>query len=71
MQYCNLVALENRRQPMGDGDGRSAPADRIPCLMNGLLCFEIQCRGRFVEDENPGVLEINPGNAQPLLLSSG
>lgn len=44
---------------------------RLQRLLNKMLGFQIQRRGRLVEHKNVRILKKDAGNGKPLLLSAG
>jgi hypothetical protein len=65
---ADLVGLCDRRQTVGDHDGRTACVKR---LLDRLLGFRIESRGRLVEQDDRRVLEEGAGDGDALALSAG
>ena len=59
------------RQAMGDDDGRPAFHQAVQSGLHDLFAFRIESRRRFVEDENPRILQDSPGDGDALALAAG
>ncbi|MNN52201.1 hypothetical protein D3C81_1668850 [compost metagenome] len=55
---------------MGDGDDGLAVHHFVQAFLNGNFDFRIQRAGRFVEQQDRGVLEHYPGDGDALALST-
>src|SRR5512143_481862 len=64
------VGAKDRRQPVGDGDRGAALHQALECGLDQPLGYGVERRGRLVEDEDPGILEQDPGDGDPLLLTT-
>jgi hypothetical protein len=49
------VALLDAAQTMRDGDRRPPPGCAVQCILNDTFAVAVECRGRFIEQENRGV----------------
>ena len=64
-------ACRTVRQPVRD-DQSSAVAQRlVEGALEGLLGLAVEVSRRLVEDDEPGALEQQPGDGEPLLLAAG
>ncbi len=70
LDHQDLVGVHDRRQPVGDDDGRAALQR---CGQGGLnigLRGRVEVRGRLVEDHDPRLGEQESGDRQPLALAA-
>ena len=70
-QNQNAVGPLNGRQPVGDDEGGPADHQFIQRVLHQALAFRIQGGGRFVQDQNAGVLQNGPGDGDALALTAG
>jgi hypothetical protein len=58
----NLIALLDRAESMGDGDGRSALGSSVESVLNNTLTVTVEGGSSFVEQQNRRVPEQGTGN---------
>ena len=66
----DLVGPEDGRQPVGDRDGRPALDQALERRLDEPLADGVERRRRLVEDQDPRVLEEDPGDRDALLLAA-
>ena len=66
-----LVRRQDGGEPVGDDDAGPARHQRLQGLLDGAFGDGIQGRRGFVQNEDLGVLQYDPGDGQPLLLAAG
>src|SRR5271166_4674927 len=67
---ADLVGLRHGRKAVGDDNGRAALAQSVKRLLDRLLGFGIERRGRLVEQNDRRVLEEGAGDGDALALSA-
>src|SRR5208283_5004877 len=65
---ADLVGLCDRRQAVGDDDRRSALTQGMQRLLDRLLGFGVERRGRLVKKDDRRVLEEGAGDRDALAL---
>src|SRR2546430_2929496 len=70
-QYSDLINVAHGGQIVSNDDGRSAINQTIQRLHDCILRFGIQAEGRFIQNEDRGVLQENACERYPLALASG
>ena len=65
------VGGEDGGEAVGDHDRGAAREQRAQRRLDQLLREAVEVRGRLVEDQDPGVLEDDAGDREPLLLAAG
>merc|ERR1711990_155514 len=70
LDHIDLVSTGNCGQPVCDGDRCPTHLSLIQRLLHHLLALHVQGRGGFIQQEDLGVPDQNPGNCNPLLLST-
>ena len=55
---------------MGDGDDSASVSKAFERRLDHPFRFGVECRGRFIEQQNRGVLEQGARNGQTLLLTA-
>ena len=64
-----LVGIADGGQAMGYDDGGTALEDTLESLLNQYLSVGVYVGGGFVQDENLGVSDDGPGEAEKLTLT--
>src|SRR5271166_26134 len=67
----DLIRLSHRRKSVGNDNGGSALAERPQSVLDRLLGFRIERRGRLIEQDNRRVLEEGAGDRDALALTAG
>ena len=70
VHYQNLVGIDHRGQAMRDDQRRAILRDAVELGLNCLLGARIERRGRFVEDEDLGILQDRARDGHALLLAA-
>ena len=65
------VSAAQRRQPVGNGEGRTAGDESLDRLLQLLLRGRVNGRSRLVENENLRIVKDRPGDGDTLLLAPG
>ena len=65
------IGVYRTAQAMGDQKNRSPFHQALHRFMDQVFRFRIDCRGRFVEDYNLGILEESARKREPLALAAG
>ena len=65
------VGAQDRGQSVGDGDRRAALHQALEGGLDEPFRDGVERRGRLVEDQDPRVLEQDPGDREALLLPTG
>lgn len=63
----DLVDLLDGSQPVGDRDDRLAARELGDGLLDEVLVFGVDARGRLIEDDNGRVLEDGPRDGRALI----
>ena len=63
----NLIGLLDGRQPVGNRDDRLAARELGDGLLDEVLVFGVDARGRLIEDDNGRVLEDGPRDGRTLI----
>ena len=58
----DLIGIDDRGQPVRDGERGAAGRNAAEFRLNRLLRFGIERRSRLVENQDPGVLQQRPRN---------
>ena len=66
LEDYDLVGAQNGRQPVSDDDGRPPLQQPVDGVFQQTLGCRVEARGRLVEDDQAGVLEIDPSKSQEL-----
>ena len=69
VQDENAVGPLHGRQAVGDQDGGPSSHQPVQRLLHQHLRLRIQGRGRFVQDQEPGIFQERPGDGESLPLS--
>ena len=67
----DFIRVADRGKPVGDHDGGPVLGQLLQALLNVAFAFVIQSGGRFVQDQDPGILQENAGDRDPLFLPAG
>ena len=67
----DLIRRQNGGQAVGDQDTGPGLDQGLDGLLDLLLGYGIQGRSGFVEDQQGGILEQDPGDGNTLLLAAG
>src|ERR1700694_2569528 len=68
VEHDDQIGVQRTAQAMSDQKTRSSFHQTLHRLMNQVLRFRVDRRGRLVEDYNPGVLEESASEREPLAL---
>src|ERR1700722_16652745 len=68
IEYHDLIAVDQRRKPMGDDDHGPAARDAQQVGVDQRLAFRVERAGRLVQDQDARIGNQGPGNRQALLL---
>ena len=71
VEHADHVGVADRRQPVGDHDGRAVGQRGVERGLHRGLVLVVQAARGLVEDDDGGILEEQPGDGQPLLLPAG
>ena len=71
VQDHDPVRVHDGVEPLGDDDLGGAGTDVPKRLPDGLVRGGVHGAGGVVHDEDLGILQQGPGDAQPLLLTAG
>lgn len=63
-----IIGIADGRKPVGNDDRGFAFSQAAEVLLNGAFCFGVYRAGRFIEDQDGGVLQNGAGNTEPLPL---
>jgi hypothetical protein len=68
IEHDDSIRVFNRRQPVGDDQGRAAFHEKRQLLLYPPLRFVVERRGRFIENQYRRILEQRAcdGNSLPL-----
>ena len=66
----NLVRIHDRRQTMGNHERRASLRDAIEFGLDRLFGFRIECRSRFVEDQDGGILQQRTCDGHALFFAA-
>ena len=76
----DVIGFKDRREPMCDDKRRTADHKVIECCLHDLLALRIECRSRFVENQDTRIFEnrtrdrdalpLSPRQIQPALTDS-
>ena len=64
------VRRQDRREPVRDRDRGSAVHERHQRRLDQPLRGRVERRGRLVQDQDPRILQDDPGDREPLLLAA-
>ena len=67
----DLVGVDDRRQAVGDDQGRAVARDPVERRLDLALGMDVEGRGRLVEDQDRRRLEDGAGDGDALLLAAG
>ena len=71
VEHTYLVGILDGRQSVGNGDGGAALHESFECFLHQALALGVECRGGLVEDEEVGVEQQCPSDADALALAAG
>ncbi len=66
----DAVGLQNGREAVRDDDGRAAAHQFLQRLLHQLFAFGVECRGRFVEQQDRRVAQDRAGDGDALALAA-
>ena len=66
----DAVGVADRREPVGDDDRRAAGQRRSSACLHLHLAVVVEVARRLVEDHHGRILEQEPGDGHPLLLTA-
>ena len=69
IEDADFIGLHDRRETVSDHNGRAALAQSAKRLLDRLLGFGIERRGRLVEQNDRRVLQKRAGDRDALALS--
>ena len=67
---CNQIRMFHSTETMGNQNGGAPLHQYVQSLLYPMLGFVIQCRSRFVQQQNRGVFDNRPGDRNSLPLST-
>ena len=68
---ADQVRVLDRRQSVGDDDARSSRPRMIQRILHDLFALIVQCRGRFVQQQDARIAHQCAGDGDTLLLATG
>ena len=71
LNHGDPVRVPHGGQPVGDDDGGPSLRELFKGFLQFGLRHAVQCGGRLVQNQHRRVLQEDPGNGNPLLLSAG
>ena len=69
-QHQNLIGAANRRQPVGDDEGRPPGAQRPQAVLDERFALAVEARRRLVEDEDAGIRQDGARDRDALPLAA-
>ena len=70
IEHDDSIRVFNRRQPVGNHQGRAAFHQQRQFLLNAPLRFVVERRGRLIEDQDGRILEQRACNGNSLPLAA-
>lgn len=71
LYHQNLIGVLDGSQPVGDGEDCFPLCQSGQSLLDQVFILRVYAGGRFIKDDDRGVLQNGPGDGDALLLSSG
>ena len=68
--HHNSICLTERAQPVCDRDRRPATREIFQGFLNLAFRGRIQCRSRFIQDQNAGINQQGPCNTDALAFAT-
>ena len=71
LHHQDLIRVLDGSQPVGDGEDGFPLCQSGQSLLDQVFILRVYAGGRFIKDDDRGVLQNGPGDGNALLLPAG